>query len=129
MRRFESTLVGGVIAALVASAAFADSAEDMRGKNMYLRCQTCHTVNKDGAHLTGPSLYGLFGSKAGAKDSYKYSKALASSDFVWTEETLSAWVENPSALIPETTMAFPGIKNADDRKALIKYLRQVTSPK
>jgi len=71
----------------------------------------------------------MFGAKAGTKDLYKYSAALTNSNIVWTEETLSAWIENPAAVVPETTMAFPGIRGADDRSALIAYLKQVTSSK
>lgn len=107
-----------------------DSTDATKGKALFLRCRTCHEVNKNvtggSEHRTGPNLYGIFGAPAGATDaSYEYSAGLKNSRITWTEDTLSKWIEDPDGLVPETTMAFPGIASADDRRALIGYLKSI----
>ena len=77
-----------------------------------------------GRHLTGPSLAGLFGRKAGtAEDFRRYSDALKSADLVWDEETLDAWLANPKALVPGNLMTFPGIQDHGARQDLIAFLK------
>jgi cytochrome c len=44
-------------------------------------------------------------------------------DFIWSEETLSAFLESPMQYLPGTTMPFAGLKKEDQRKALICYLK------
>ena len=34
---------------------------------------------------------------------------------------------DPLEMIPETTMGFPGVRNADERRAIIAYLRKFRS--
>jgi len=45
-------------------------------------CRTCHSV-KEGDNRLGPSLYKVFGRKAGSLPNYNYSIAMRSADFVW----------------------------------------------
>ena len=98
-----------------------------RGKRMFLRCKSCHTVDVGGNNGTGPNIHGMFGAEAATKEEFNYSKALEESGIVWTEETLDAWIEKPRSLVPRTSMAFVGIKKPEDREALIAYLKTVTN--
>jgi len=98
-----------------------------RGKRMFLRCKSCHTVDAGGKNGTGPNIHGFFGTAAATKEGFKYSKAMETSGIVWTDEALDAWIEKPRALVPGTSMAFVGIKNAEDREALAAYLKKVTN--
>lgn len=97
-----------------------------KGKIAFLRCRSCHTLEKDGAHLTGPNLNGFFGASAGAKEGYFFSDALIEKGITWDEETLDAWIENPSAYIPGNRMVFAGLRKPEDRAALIAYLIEET---
>jgi len=97
-----------------------------KGKIAFLRCRSCHTLEKDGAHLTGPNLNGFFGAPAGAKEGYYFSDALIEKNIVWNEETLDAWIENPSAYVPGNRMVFAGLRKPEDREALIAYLIEET---
>ncbi len=98
------------------------------GKKLFNRCKACHTVNEGGRNGAGPNLWGLFGSTAAQRDNgyKKYSKTMKESGIVWTEETLSEFIENPRKAIPKTRMSFAGLKNPKQRADLIAYLKSVT---
>jgi len=97
-----------------------------RGKRMFLRCKSCHTVEAGGRSGTGPNLHGIFGAKAAKKEGFNYSKAMIASELVWDDATMDAWIEKPNRVVPKTSMAFIGLKKAEDREALIAYLKSVT---
>jgi cytochrome c len=52
-----------------------------------------------------------------------YSPAMEGADFTWSDETLSAFLENPMQYLPGTTMPFGGIKKPEQRQALNCYLK------
>ncbi len=99
-----------------------------KGAAIFKRCVACHSVEKDGPAKQGPNLNGLFGSKAGTHASYagKYSDAMKSSGVVWTEETVSQYLENPRGFIPKNKMIFVGLKKPDERENIIAYLKEAT---
>lgn len=97
----------------------------VKGKRVYMRCQACHTLTA-GQHRLGPSLANLFGQKAGSIAGFtRYSNALKEADFVWTEAALDEWLASPKAFLPGNKMPFAGLSNAQDRKDLLAYLREV----
>lgn len=98
-----------------------------RGASLYKRCRTCHTLNKDGAHKAGPNLYQFFGKKAGIKDGFRYSTVMKNSEVIWTDETLAAYLKNPSKFMPGNSMSFAGIRKDEDLKLLIEYLKKNSS--
>lgn len=93
-----------------------------RGEKLFARCSACHSVN--GQKKTGPSLAGVFGRKAGSVEGARYSKALAQSDLVWTEQNLDAYLTAPAALVRGTTMTMR-IAKEQDREDLITYLKSL----
>jgi cytochrome c len=103
--------------------------EGSRGAELFRKCVACHTVTPDGDHRAGPTLYRLFGRTAGSHPDYPYSAALAQSDLVWTEETVARLFEvGPEVLVPGSKMPLQRMPSAEDREALVAYLRRVTGP-
>ena len=47
-----------------------------------------------------------------------------SSGITWNEETFLDYIKDPKAKIPNTKMAFAGIKNETEAKALWAYIKQ-----
>lgn len=98
-----------------------------RGAQAARACMACHSF-APGRHMTGPSLAGVWGRKAGTADGFtRYSDALKHSNLVWDKPNLDAWLKNPAALVPGNAMGFPGIADARTRVDLVAYLEAVSA--
>jgi cytochrome c len=114
---------GALVLLLVvtSSAVWADAVED--GAEVFRKCRACHQVGESARNLVGPHLNGLFGRKAGTVDGFTYSDANKSSGVVWDERTFAEYIKDPKAAMPGNRKVFAGIKDEDDIKNLIAYLR------
>lgn len=99
-----------------------------RGAKLYKRCQTCHTLGAGEKHKVGPNLFGIYGLKAGSMEGFAYSKVMESSDIIWDDDTLSAYIENPRKFMPGNRMSFAGLRKPEDRKAVLDYMKAKTTP-
>lgn len=108
-----------------------DPAEMTNGERQFARkCSICHTLTPDGARRAGPSLYGVFGRRAGTLDGYRYSPALMGSDIVWDAETIDRlFDEGPDHVTPGSKMPMQVIAGAGDRADLIAFLVKNTGPR
>ena len=97
------------------------------GRDLFIRqCIGCHAFacNRDGAVSYAPKLGGLFGRKAGGVEDFDgYSDGLRNADFIWTDETVDAYLEDPAAISAESAMAFEKVADAAQRRQLIAYLK------
>ena len=109
-----------------AASAVPDEAAIKRGKLMFLQCRACHEVAAGQTHKVWPNLRGFMGRRAAHAEGFVYSDALSASALVWDPTTLDRWIKHPESVVPGTTMAFVGIENPTDRRALIAYLESVT---
>ncbi|MFQ6018819.1 MAG: c-type cytochrome, partial [Kiloniellaceae bacterium] len=101
---------------------------DPRGAKLFRKCAVCHSVQADGRKRAGPTLYGLFGRRAGSVPGYNYSQALRESDLVWTEATVNAlFAEGPHVYTPGSKMPLQRMPSAEDRRDLIAYLKRITA--
>lgn len=107
----------------------AAAADPERGRELFGQaCAACHSL-EPGKHMTGPSLAGLWGTKAGSLQSFaRYSPALKSADAIWSEATLDPWLTDPEAFIPGNFMGFPGIEEDGNRADLIAFLKKASDP-
>ncbi|WP_298336608.1 cytochrome c family protein [uncultured Erythrobacter sp.] len=102
--------------------AFADLTGDAAaGETVFAQCRTCHLID-EGKNGVGPSLYGVIGRTAGTIEGFRYSDANANSGVTWTPEVMFEYLEAPREFMPGTRMAFPGLKNPQDRADVIAYL-------
>ena len=117
-----------------APAARSDDADDPlahyagdAGAQVFRACVACHTLHSDRGNRAGPSLGGIFGRRIATLPGYNFSPALKKLDIVWTPETLSKLFEiGPSAYTPGTKMPEQRIESAQDRAALIEFLKRAT---
>lgn len=104
------------------------SAQDVEnGADIFKRCRACHDVGDNAKNKVGPILNGIVGRKAGTIEGFKYSDAnlkAGADGWVWTEEKMMEYLLNPRAAMPGNKMAFAGLKDEQDRKDLIAYLKQ-----
>lgn len=98
------------------------------GRRVFGQCRSCHSINADGVSRgAGPSLYGVFGRRAGSSTSYpRFSPALRASTIVWDATNLDHWLENPTALVPHAQMPFR-LANPTQRRDVIAYIRAETT--
>ena len=85
-------------------------------------CSACHSVNP-GENGIGPSLAGIYGTKAGEVAGFEFSDELKKSGIVWDDKTLDTWLTNPQAMVPGTKMSLAGVQDAAQRKELIEYIK------
>jgi len=98
------------------------------GAKIYKRCRSCHTLSEGERHKVGPNLWAVYGTKAGSKDGFKYSKAMAASNVIWDAETMDAYIKKPSEFMKGNRMSFVGLKKQEDRDALQLYMKAQTTP-
>ena len=114
----------GVAAALVGGIGAATAADIDGAKLFKKKCTTCHRLDETGKKKVGPNLWGVVGRPIASAPGFKYSKGLGRhKGKTWTEENLDAWLTKPRAFAKGTRMAFPGFKKAEQRAAVIAYLR------
>ncbi|MEW5728715.1 MAG: cytochrome c family protein, partial [Pseudomonadota bacterium] len=89
-------------------------------------CKACHTFDEGGANRVGPNLHGVVGRDIGAVEGFAYSDILKTLPGAWGYEELDAYLLNPKAAAPGNKMAFAGIRKAEDRAAVIAYLRSIS---
>lgn len=103
------------------------SADPTAGAAVFKKCAACHTDNSGGANKVGPNLWGIVNRPIASHEGFAYSAAMK--DFSqggsveWTYENLDHFLLSPKGLVKGTAMGFAGLKKADERAAVIAYLR------
>lgn len=98
------------------------SADAEAGKGKARVCISCHTLEQGQPNRMGPNLWGVVGRKVGSHGGFAYSPALKAEAGTWTYERLNQYLASPARAIPGNKMAFAGLRRAQDRAAVIKYL-------
>jgi cytochrome c len=94
------------------------------GESVFAQCAICHSSEKDVPPVAGPNLHGIVGRTAASAAGFAYSQALRGSRIRWTREELDRFLEDPMARVPGTSMAFAGLKQPEQRAAVICYLQE-----
>lgn len=97
-----------------------------RGERVHAQCVACHTFEAGGAEGIGPNLHDAFGRVPGQHAGYSFSEAMAGHGGVWDYLTLNDFLRSPSGAVRGTKMAFAGLRNDQDRVAIIAYLRSLS---
>jgi cytochrome c len=125
MNKFAIIALSTIALSFPASAEPGDAA---RGRQDFRVCAPCHSLETD-RNMTGPSLVGLWGRKAGSLPSFeRYSDALKSSGIIWDDRSLDGWLTDPDRMVPDNDMPFDGIKDARVRADLLAFLKEATKP-
>ena len=124
-------LLGIVVAAALGMSGLAatDDGKGEEGAEVFKKCRACHDVGPDAKNKVGPLLNDIIGRKAGTIDGFAYSeanKAAGAKGLTWTEDVMLKYLENPLTFMPGTKMAFAGLKDEQDRKDLIAFLKTHT---
>ena len=93
------------------------------GKQVFNLCRSCHVIAPGAASSTGPNLHEAWGAKAGQRPGFAYSDVLKATGWTWDTARLDHWLTDPQAAVPGTKMTFTGLRDPDDRRDVIAYLR------
>jgi cytochrome c len=110
--------LGGAIVATLAVCPVR-AADSEHGRQLFIACAACHS-DRPGA--LGPSLKGVVGRKAGAREDFRYSNSMRRADFVWNEANLREYLADPQAKVKGNRMPFSGLRDAKDIEDVIAYL-------
>lgn len=98
-----------------------------QGRLLFGTCKTCHYAEPFMGHNNGPNLHQIFGKVAGKQADFAYySKTFKEAEFVWTPQLMFAWLENPLAMFPNSTMMSAGIADPQQRADLIAFLQEIS---
>lgn len=122
----KALLAASVLAVCMSGAASAQDAA--AGEKVFAKCKACHVI--DGTtNRVGPSLHDIIGRTAGTVEGFKYSEAMIEAGkggLVWDNANLDKYLADPKATVPKNKMAFPGLKNPEDRTNVIAYIDEAS---
>ena len=105
-----------------------ESSDDPGELEFQRKCSVCHTLTPDDENRAGPTLYKVFGRKAGSLPDYPYSLALKKADIIWNEKTIAELFDHgPDVVVPGTKMPIQRLKSVERREAMIRFLKKATT--
>ena len=94
------------------------------GERQFARCAATDRVARGAPDRNGPTLFGVMGAPvAQVSPRFGYTAALQRVGGRWTPERMDAWLTNPQAFAPGTSMGFAGLADPLDRADVIAYLQ------
>ncbi|CAG9179514.1 Cytochrome c2 [Cupriavidus pampae] len=115
-------LAAPLLPLLLPVAAYADGDAKAGERAFTSKCASCHRVGPNARGGFGPQLNGIVGRQAGTTD-YRYSDAMKTAGFAWSEERLRAFVKSPGKVVPGNKMLFWGMRDEQEINDLLAYLR------
>ena len=119
--------VATVAILLGASAGAAFAGDPAAGELVFKKCFPCHSVGEGAKNKVGPILNGLEGRRTGMVEGYSYSDANRNSGISWNEAAFKEYIRDPKAKIPNTKMAFLGLKTDKEVDDVWDYLKQFSA--
>jgi cytochrome c len=114
-------LATALVASVVTAGAAHAAGDPAAGKIVFNKCAICHSPQA-GVNKVGPSLHGIVGRHSASIPNFNYSPAMKGVNVTWDVEHLNTYLTDPQAMVPNTRMIFPGLKDEADRQTLIAYL-------
>ncbi|OFX12487.1 MAG: hypothetical protein A2516_06690 [Alphaproteobacteria bacterium RIFOXYD12_FULL_60_8] len=95
-------------------------------RNAASKCKGCHSFDKGGPNKVGPNLWEVVGKSKATAVGYIYSDPMKAKGGTWSLADLDAFLTKPVDFVPGTRMSYVGLRNPEDRAALIAYLHSLS---
>lgn len=109
---------------------FADPAKlaelTAKGEKNAKVCAACHDLSPAATNKTGPGLHGVMGRNSGSVAGFAYSDGMKALGKAWGYDELNEFLTSPKTYVAGTKMSFAGYGKADDRIAMIAYLKSIS---
>lgn len=93
------------------------------GARKFSTCAGCHHIRPGAPDIGGPNLYGVMGKTFATNSAtFGYTAPLRDYGGQWDAATMDRWMQNPTAMIPATSMRYDGMADALDRADVIAYM-------
>jgi cytochrome c len=113
-------VIAGLLLAGSATAALAT--DPAAGEKIFkTQCGICHAVVARENRI-GPTLFGVVGRPAGGIPGFNYTADHKKLGIAWDAAALDKYLTNPSAMVPDTSMVYAGLKDDAKRADLVAYL-------
>jgi cytochrome c len=113
-------LIAGLLLAGFAAKSLA--ADPAAGQQIFqMQCGVCHATTA-GRNGVGPTLSGVVGRRAGSVPDFNYTTDHKKLGVTWNAATLNKYLTNPRAMVPDTSMIYPGLKDNAKRADVVAYL-------
>lgn len=96
------------------------------GATLVGQCKSCHTFEDGEPNRIGPNLHDVFGRPSATHPGFEYSDGMKGHNVTWSYLTLNDFLHSPGTAVRGTKMTFAGLSRADDRVAVIAYLRSIS---
>lgn len=125
----ETPDTGGEAEAGPTIAELLQTADPAAGETAFRKCVACHTPEQGGSNKIGPNLWNIVNRPVATHPGFNYSAAMrgfAEDGKVWDYHHLSEFLKAPRSYVPNTAMAFAGIRNLQEEANLIAYMRTLS---
>jgi len=90
-------------AAMVAGGPAFAAGDVAQGAKVFNKCKACHAAEKGAKHKVGPTLFGIYGRKAGTIEGFNRYKGLVGADWTWDEALLKDYLKDPKGFTHKRT--------------------------
>lgn len=106
------------------------AADPAAGQSAVRACAACHSFEEGGANRVGPNLWNTVGAPVAHIEGFNYSNIFQEkhdAGEIWTYEALWAFLQNPREWAPGNRMTYAGVRDEDDKAAIIAYMRSLSN--
>ena len=104
-----------------------NSADPGAGEEAFESCASCHAYLPGEPAMIGPNLRGVVGREIASAPGFEYSAALRALGGRWDRERLDRFLRSPKTYAPGTLMDSSGVRDDEERAAIIAYLETLTA--
>jgi cytochrome c len=124
----KNILKAAAVLSVLVPAGAAHAQDAAAGEKVFRKCKACHVVDKE-QNRVGPHLVGIIGRPVAAIEDFRYSSAMEEwgEGKTWDDALFLEYIEKPRTMVKGTKMAFAGLRDEQERKDILAYLKEAAA--